>query len=38
MPLDLLDLPTGVIEQLAKVRLDAPIAEESFHFPKTYAF
>ena len=39
MPLDLLDLPTGVIEQLAKVRLDAPIAEDSiFYKPKTYVF
>ena len=35
MPLDLLDLPTGVIEQLAKVRLDAPIAGDS---SKTYVF
>ena len=36
MPLDLLDLPTGVIEQLAKVRLDAPIAAEDS--AKTYVF
>ena len=35
MPHDLLDLPTGVIEQLAKVRLDAPIAA---HRRKTYVF
>ena len=38
MPLDLLDLPTGVIEQLAKVRLDAPIAEVSYYEPKMYVF
>ena len=39
MPLDLLDLPTGVIEQLAKVRLDEEIAEDSvFSKPKTYVF
>ena len=39
MPLDLLDLPTGVIEQLAKVRLDEPIAEDSTYEPaKTYVF
>ena len=38
MPLDLLDLPTGVIEQLAKVRLDAPIAEDSTRRRKTYVF
>ena len=38
MPLDLLDLPTGVIEQLAKVRLNAPIAGPLFNKPKTYVF
>ena len=39
MPLDLLDLPTGVIEQLAKVRLDAPIAGSLYYGrPKTYVF
>ena len=38
MPLDLLDLPTGVIEQLAKVRLDAQITGEPSHKPKTYVF
>ena len=38
MPLDLLDLPTGVIEQLAKVRLDAPIAGDSVLMRKTYVF
>ena len=38
MPLDLLDLPTGVIEQLAKVRLDVPIALDSTYEPKTYVF
>ena len=43
MPLDLLDLPTGVIEQLAKVRLDAPIAgdltdDDDDDRPKTYVF
>ena len=27
MGLDFLDLPTGVVERLAMVRLDAPIAE-----------
>ena len=38
MPLDLLDLPTGVIEQLAKVRLDAEIGEYPSSRPKTYVF
>ena len=38
MPLDLLDLPTGVIEQLAKVRLDADIAGDSVYRRKTYVF
>ena len=38
MPLDLLNLPTGVIEQLAKVRLDARIAGEPSYRPKTYVF
>ena len=38
MPLDLLDLPTGVIEQLAKVRLDAHIAGYLTFKPKTYVF
>ena len=38
MPLDPLDLPAGVIEQLAKVRLDAPIAGHPFYPRKTYVF
>ena len=38
MPLDLLDLPTGVIEQLAKMRLDADIAGDSAYRRKTYVF
>ena len=33
MPLDLLDLPIGVIEQLAKVRLDAPIVLDPVIWP-----
>ena len=38
MPLDLLDLPTRVIEQLAKVRLDAQIADHNSSRRKTYVF
>ena len=38
MPLDLLDLPTGAIEQLAKVRLDAKIAEDSYYTSHYYVF
>ena len=39
MGLDFLDLPTGVVEQLAKVRLDTPIEGYSERAPrKTYVF
>ena len=34
MPLDLLNLPTGAIEQLAKMRLDAPIAGHHSEAPR----
>ena len=38
MGLDFLNLPTGVVERLAMVRLDDPIAVYGYMRPKTYVF